>query len=280
MMYNLKRVAPGSLTGAQISQISGLIHAKWAMKDQSSLTRDSRNWQGSTPTPELYAEQLRQLREKGCTPIFLLEDGGRVVGALITLRWKGALPKRYKELVNGDYSGKDWPDGETLICRCISVSSEAKGGSRALIVDGAAVYAKEEMGAGRLGYLIAYSRPSDFGVLAAQGGIGIAEYLKWTVEKGEDADAGSLEQRMFYDEHALQFGQMKMADFLRRTERRHVDQTLGMHLNYGAEILAIYDCGCPNDKSAGGYNIMMDYTPLLKGIAGKGADAAFGICRK
>ena len=274
-MYNLRRIFPSSLTGAQICQMSNLIHSKWAKKDQSAFTKDSRNWQGSTPTPELYAEQLRQIREKGSTPIFILEDEGRMVGSLVTLRWKGALPARYKELVNNDYEGKDWQDGETLVCRCISVSEEAKGGSRALIVDGAAAYAREEMDNGGLRYLIAYSRPSDFGALGVPNGIGIAEYLRWTTEKKEMPDAGSLEQRIFYDEYVSQFGQLGMADFLRRMERRHVDQTLGMHLNYGAEILATFEYGCPNDRSAGGYNVMMDYTPLLNGMAGKRADPAF-----
>ena len=274
-MYNLKRMPPNSLSDGQICQISNLIHSKWAKKDQSILTRDSRNWQGNTPTPELYAQQLRQIREMGSTPIFILEDAGRVVGSLITLRWKGALPTRYKELVNNNYRGKDHLDGETLLCRCISVSEEAKGGSRALIVDGAAVYAKEEMDKGGLRYVIAYSRPSDFGALAAPTGIGIIEYLKWTHEKGEAPDANNLEQRMFYEEYAMQFGQLRMADFLQRMERRHVDQTLGMHLSYGAEIMVVYEYGCPNDKSAGGYNVMMDYTPLLKGMTGKSTDPAF-----
>ncbi|MFA6907673.1 MAG: hypothetical protein WC263_02495 [Candidatus Micrarchaeia archaeon] len=275
-MYMLKRISPISLNNNQIFQIATLIHSKWAKKDQSVFTRDSRNWQGSTPTPELYAEQLRQIREKGCTPIFILEDeGGRVVGSLITLRWKGALPTKYKELVNNDYEGKDWHNGETLLCRCISVSEEAKGGSRALIVDGAAAYAKEEMANGTLRYAIAYSRPSDFGTLAVPNGIGIMEYLKWTVAKCETKGADSTEQRRFYDAYVAQFGPTGMADVLRSTGRRHVDQTLGMHLSYGAEIMAVYENGCPNDRAAGGYNIMMDYTPMLAGMPGRGIDPAF-----
>lgn len=217
--YNLKRISPSSLTGAQICQMSNLIHSKWAKKDQLASTKNSRNWQGSTPTPELYAEQLRQIREKGSMPIFILEDGGWMAGSLVTLRWKGALPARCKELVNNDYEGKDWQDGEPLVCRCISVSEEARGGSRALIVDGAAAYAREEMDKGRLRYLIAYSRLSDFGARGVPNGIGIAEYLRRTAEKKEMPDAGSLEQRIFYDEYVLQFGQLGMADFLRRMER-------------------------------------------------------------
>ena len=66
-----------------------------------------------------------------------------------------------------------------------------------------------------------------------------------------------------------------MTDFLRNTGRRAVDQNIGMHLKFGAEIVDILPNACPKDAAAGGYNIIMDYWPVVYGATSERADAAF-----
>ncbi|VVB99065.1 Uncharacterised protein [uncultured archaeon] len=174
------------------------------------------------------------------TPVIALKNNRGWIGASIypvTLAGSRLedVPCTWKEVagISGDGQGEMWKsdnkDGKIIICPQVSGDVKKMGGSSGILIKQAVLpLAAYGIAAGKLEWAGAYSRPSAYGKVAKEMSIGA--YLT-EVREGK---------------HKQEFA-------------------LNMHWKYGGKFVRADKNGCPADKMAGGYNIVVDYTPEIIG---------------
>lgn len=269
----IQRITRENVSEQTISALGHLVHAQWNLKEGGQKSIDE------------YTHEIRTRFEHAHTPVLVASLDDAIVGAIFPLRFNhAALAPTWKELTGNGTWNTDDSKGPWLACPQICVYKDAKApdGSKPpvarALIDGVLEMAREMNGQSPILHLIAYSRPTRYDEFrTASPGMSIGQFMRmsydprskkepqWQTSVQEfNAHAQAHEQALKNRRQIPQNALESMTDFLRIKGRRHVDPVIGMHLSYGARILRVLPDACPDDISAGGYGVIMDYTHALR----------------